>query len=92
MILHETRQVQTAIDRYSQLVNPSGQYALDMALPKRESIVVPRRKVADVQLGPLETDDLRRFPLREEPIDDTSLVEDLDGARVYTERTRAGSL
>jgi hypothetical protein len=55
-------------------------------------LVIPGGKVADVQGDPGEALDLHRFPLREEPISDATLIEHLDRARVQTARTRAGEL
>ena len=51
-----------------------------MVLPQPEAVVVPGGEVADVQRGPGEARDLRLLSLREEPIGDPALVEDLDGA------------
>jgi hypothetical protein len=57
-----------------------GQDALDVALPQREPVVVPRGKVADVQRDPGEPRDLGHLSLREDPIGDSALIENLDGA------------
>ena len=62
-----------------------------MVLPQPENVIVPGRKVADVQ-GYVEVHDLMRLSLREEPVGDTALIEDLDGARVQTARARAGEV
>ena len=63
-----------------------------MVLPQREPVIVPRRKIADAQGDQGEPPDLRRLSLREEPIGDAALVEDLDGARVQTAGARAGEI
>ena len=41
---------------------------------------MPGGKVADVQGGPGELPDLGHLSLREEPIGDSALIEDFDGA------------
>ena len=64
--------------------DPARQYALKVALPQRQPVVVAGGEVADVQGDPGERLDLRRPPLREEAVRDASLVEHLDGARVQT--------
>ena len=51
VVLRETRHLTSAIDRHRQLADPAGQDALDVVLPQREPVVVPRGKVADVQAG-----------------------------------------
>jgi hypothetical protein len=79
-VLRETRHLTPAIDRHRQLADPAGQYALDVVLPQPEPVIVPGGKVADVQRGPSEPGDLRLLPLRKEPIGDSALIENLDGA------------
>ena len=69
-----------AIDRHRQLVDPAGQDALDVVLPQPEPVGVAGGKVADVQPDAAEPRDLSHLSLREEPIGDSALVEDLDGA------------
>ena len=90
VVLREARHLTSAIDRHRQLADPAGQYPLDVVLPQPEPVVVPGRKVADVQPGPGEPRDLSHLSLREEPIGDSALIENLDGARVQTARARAG--
>ena len=51
-----------------------------MVLPQPEPVVVAGGKVAYVQRGPGEPRDLSHLPLREEPIGDSALIVDLDGA------------
>jgi len=80
LVLRETSHLTAAIDRHRQLVDPSGQDALDVVLPEREPIVVAGRKVADVQGDPGEPPDLSHLSLREEPIGDSALIENLDRA------------
>ena len=60
-------------------------------LPEPENVVVPGGRVADVQ-GYVEVHDLMQLSLREEPIGDAALIEDLDGARVQTACARAGEV
>jgi hypothetical protein len=80
VILGETRHLASAIDRNPQLADPAGQCALDAVLPQPQTIVVPGGKVADVQWIPRELRDLSHRPLRKEPISDSTLIENLDGA------------
>jgi hypothetical protein len=51
---------------------------------------VPARKVADVERDAREGHSRVRRSLRDEPIGDSTLIEDLDGARVQTAGARAG--
>ena len=51
-----------------------------MVLPQCEPVIVPGGKIADVQTDPGEPGDLSRLPLREEPIGDSALIVNLDGA------------
>ena len=78
-VLSETRHLASAVDRHRQLVDPVGQYPLDVVLPQREAVGVPGGKVADVQANLGKPRDLRHLPLREESIGDSALIEDLDG-------------
>ena len=80
VILHETGHFASAINRYRQFVDPAGEYALDVGLPQPEHVIVPGRKIADVQRDPGELCDLSHLPLREEPIGNSALIENLDGA------------
>src|SRR6185437_8182644 len=79
VVLRETCHFTSAIYRHRQFVDPAGEYALDMLLHQRESVIVPGGKIADVQMGPCERSDLGHAPLRKETISDAALVEDLDG-------------
>ena len=76
----KTRHFTSAVDRHRQLGDPAGQYALDVVLPQPEPIGVPRGEVADVQADPGEPPDLGHLSLREEPISDSALIENLDRA------------
>ena len=81
VVLRETRHLTSAIDRHRQLADPAGQDALDVVLPQPEPVVVPGGKVADVQrLAGEVCRDLSHLSLREEPIGDSTLIENLDGA------------
>ena len=80
VVLRETGHLASAIDRHRQLVDPAGEDALDVVLPQPEPVGVPGGKVADVQGDPGEPRDLGHLPLREEPIGDSALIENLDGA------------
>jgi hypothetical protein len=79
-VLCEARNLQSAIDRHAQLVDPPGEDALDMRLPQRETVRVARWKIADVERNAGERDDLCLLTLREEPISDAALIEDFDRA------------
>ena len=63
-----------------------------MVLPEPEPVGVTGGKVADVQTGAGERRDLSHLSLREEPIGDSALVEDLDGACVQAACARAGAV
>src|SRR5262249_23708880 len=80
VVLRDSRHFPSAMDRHRQLVHPAGEHALDVALPQSESVIVPGGKIADVQTYPGKPCDLGHLSLREEPIGDPTLVEDLDGA------------
>jgi hypothetical protein len=80
VVLRETGHFTSAVERHRQLADPTGQDALDVVLPQPEPVVVPGGKVADVQRGGGEPRDLGHLSLREEPIGDSALIEDLDGA------------
>ena len=69
-----------AMDRHRQLVDPAGQYALDVVLPQPEPVGMPGGKVADVQTDAGERRDLRLLSFGQEPIGDSTLIENLDGA------------
>src|SRR5688572_6147032 len=51
-----------------------------MLLPKREPVIMPGGKVADVQASYGEPRDLSHLPLRKESLGDAALIENLDGA------------
>jgi hypothetical protein len=92
VVLREAGHPTAVVDRHPQIADPAGQYARDVVLPQPEPVVVPGGKVADVQRDPGETCDLSHLPLREEPVGDPALIEDLDGARVQTARAQAGEV
>jgi len=60
-----------------------------VVLPQPEHVVVPGGKVADVQRHHVEAHHRVRLSLRDEPIGDSALIENLDRARVQTARARA---
>src|SRR5918995_2719098 len=80
VVLRETRHFTSTIDRHRQLAYPAGQYALDVVLPQPEPVGMPGGKVADVQTDAGEPRDLSHLSLREEPIRDSALIENLDSA------------
>ena len=92
IVLRETDHLASAIDRYGQLFDPAGQDAFDMLLPESEPVVVPGRKIADVQRDVGESAYLLRLALREKTIGDPALIENLDRAGVQATRTRADQL
>src|SRR6202022_4817849 len=92
VVLRETGHVAFAQDGNAQLVKPSGQDALEVALQQRHPIVVAGGEVADVHPDPSERLHLHRLPLGEEAIYDTALVQDLDGAGGQTSEARAFEL
>src|SRR5215210_8452407 len=54
VVLREAGHLTAVVDRHPQLVDPAGQYAIDVVLPQPEPVGVPGGKVADVQRGPGE--------------------------------------
>ena len=91
-VLREPRHLTPAIDRHLELFDPAGQDALDVLLPEPERVGMPGGKVADVQSGAGELPELGHLSLREEPIGDSTLIHDLDAARVQTTCARAGEV
>ena len=92
VVLREPSHLTFAVDGHGQLVDPAGQDALDVVLPQPEPVGMPRGEVADVERDPSETRDLGHLSLREEPIGDAALIEDLDGSCVQTAGARAGEV
>src|SRR5436305_12730589 len=43
-VLREARHLPSPVDGHAQLVDPAGQYALDVALPQRQPVIVPGGK------------------------------------------------
>ena len=85
VVLRELDRLTPAVDGDVQLVDPAGQDAFDVILPKAQYVGMPRREVAQVERGdPGEPGSLRHLSLREEPIGDATLVEGLDASRVQT--------
>jgi hypothetical protein len=80
VVLRHAGHFTSAVDSHRQFGDPAGQDPLDVLLPQPEPVVVPAGKVADVQRGAGEPRDLGHLSLREEPIGDSTLIEDLDGA------------
>ena len=80
------------MDRHLELAYPAGQDVLNVVLPQPESVWMPRGKVANVQRDPGESGDLGHLPLREEPVGDSTLIKNFDGARVQTAGARAGEV
>ncbi len=55
-----------------------------MLLAQRQPIIVPGRKIADIQTRDREPRDLGYLPFREEPVDDAPLIENLERACTQT--------
>jgi hypothetical protein len=68
------------MDRHREFLDPAGEDPLDVVLPQPEPVIVPGGKIADVQTDRGEARDLGDLPLRNEPIGDPALIENLDGA------------
>ena len=92
IVLREACHLDTAIGRHLELLDPAGQYALDMDLPQPEPVIVPGGEIADVQPSSGEISGLRFLPLRQKSIGDAALIENLEGARMQTARARAGEV
>ncbi len=84
VVLGEAHHLAAAEDRNSELLHPSGQDALEVALPEGEDVVVAGGEVTDVQEGPGVAHEGMDLPLREESFHDATLVEHLDGAGMKT--------
>ena len=91
VVLREAGDLEAVVDRHLQLADPAGEDALDVVLPQPEHVVVPGREVAD-ERGPGEHRGLVFLSLRDEPIGDSALIENLDGAREQTACARAGEV
>ena len=92
VVLRDPGRLTLAVDGHGQLVDPAGQDALDVVLPQPQPVGMPRREVADVERDPSEARDLGHLSLREEPIGDATLIEDLDGSCVQSTGARAGEV
>src|SRR5262245_57503232 len=88
VVLRKTRHFTSPSDRHRQLADPFGQDALDVVLPQRAHVVVPAGTVADIQRD-VETYGRMQLSSRDEPSRDSSLIENLDGARVEASSTRS---
>lgn len=84
--------VTAAIDRHRQLLDPAGQNALDMLLPQRQPVIVPGRKIADIQTRDRKSGNLGYLPFGKEPVDDPTLIEKLERARTQTAGPHTGKL
>jgi hypothetical protein len=82
VILREARHLAPVLDYHADLAHPRVGDALDVLLPQGEAVAVAGWKIAEVERDVREGGDLHRRALGEEAIDDASLVEDLDRARV----------
>mgnify|MGYP006192642147 CR=1 FL=1 len=60
-----------------EFADPAGQYAFNVVLPQPKPITVSGREAADVERYAGESRDLGDLSLSEEPISDSSLVENL---------------
>jgi len=91
-VLREAGDLTRTVELHRQLDDPAGEDALDVLLPEAEAVGVPGREVADVQFDAAESRDLRLLTLGNESIDDSALIENLEGARVQSTRARAGQI
>ena len=91
VVLRETGDLDAVVDRHLQFADPVGQDALDVVLQQPEHVVVPGWEVVD-ERGPGEHRDLVFLSLRDEPIGDSTLIENLDGAREQPACARAGQI
>ncbi len=92
IVLGKPRHLTSAVDRYPQLVDPAGEYALDVFLPQGEPVIVTGGKVADVQLDVGEPRHLRLLPLGQEPIRNAALIQNLDCACMQAQCAMAGEV
>src|SRR3954467_13393888 len=53
---------------------------------------MPRGKPAEVEMDPGQPANLRFLSFGEEPVDDTALIEDFEGARMQPARPRPGHI
>ncbi len=81
IVLRKSGQLAATIDRHRQFADPSGQNALDMLLPQRQPVIVPCRKIADIEPRDGKPGDLGDLPCREKPVDHAPLIENLERAR-----------
>ncbi len=91
-VLRHARHLVPVTDRHAQLVDPPGQEPLGAVLRQREAVGVAGRGVAEVQGNAGEPGHLGGGALREEPLGDAALVEDLDGPAVQAEGAPADDL
>ena len=84
VVLHEPRHLTSVIDPHRQLGDPGGHDPLDLVLPDPERIRMTRREVAHVQHGRADHRRLSHLTFREEPVNDSTLIQHLDRARVKT--------
>jgi hypothetical protein len=89
VVLRETRHLALAQDGNAQLIEPAGQDALEAALQQRHPVGMAGGEIADLQQHPGEYLHLRCLSLGEKAIDDTALIQHLDGAGVQAAGARA---
>ena len=92
VVLGEAGDLDAAMDRHVQLLDPTEQDSLDVVLPQPQHVRVPAGDVAEVQHRGAEARGLDGLALGEEPVGDASLVEDLERAGVEPTRPRAHQL
>jgi hypothetical protein len=80
VVLNEAHHLAATKDRNPELTDPISQYRLELALPKREHVVVAGGEVADVQMDTGETLSVGDVARREESLGDATLIEYLYGA------------
>src|SRR6202012_3015232 len=86
VVLGQARHRAPAVQADPQLGDPVGEDVLDFVLPQRQTVGVPRRKVADIQPNLGEAGYLSDLAARQEAYADSPRIERLAGARGPTPR------
>ena len=80
-VLREVRHVACAIPRHRQRFHPTGQYARYVVLPERQTVVVPRGEVTQIQTSDGKSCDLRLLSFGEKAINNAALIKHFKCAR-----------
>lgn len=92
VVLGEAGDLEPAVDRHPELLDPAAQDPLDVALRQRQRVRMTRGEAGDLERGAGEAQRLNGPSLDEEPVGDTALVEDLDRSRVKPSGTSANQV